>query len=141
MREAVALHLKNDLLEIEKMVGQVGHWCRLQRLPEELELQIDLVLDEVVSNVIRHGFNDGKEHIIEVSLGRENDLLSVTIEDDGRPFNPLDSPDFDVDQPIEARRIGGMGIHLVRQIMDTVTYERREGKNCLLMTKRRSDEL
>jgi serine/threonine-protein kinase RsbW len=136
MRERLSLYIKNDLGEIGRMSQAVAAWCHTQALPEEVEFQIDLVLDELVSNVIRHGLKDDKEHIIDVNLWCDGQDLVLEVEDDGVPFNPLDSPIPDINQPIEARRIGGLGIHLVRQIMDNLAYERREGKNHLHMKKR-----
>lgn len=118
------------------MSQEVALWCHAHELPEEVEFQIDLVLDELVSNVIRHGLKDDKEHIIEVNLCRDGHDLTLEVEDDGVPFNPLDNPVPDINKPIEERRIGGLGIHLVRQVMDSLAYERRKGKNFLFMKKR-----
>lgn len=136
MKESLSLLIKNDLGEIGRMSEEVASWCQRQAFPQEVEFQIDLVLDELVSNVIRHGLKDDKEHIILVNLARENHELMLEVEDDGVPFNPLDNPPPDITKPIEERRIGGLGIHLVRQIMDTLEYQRREGKNYLSMTKK-----
>jgi serine/threonine-protein kinase RsbW len=140
MRERLSLRMKNDLLEIERMTQEVSSWSHEQAFPEEVEYQIELVLDELVSNVMRHGLKDGKEHFIAVNLGRDGHDLTVEIEDDGVPFNPIDAPIPDITKPIEERRIGGLGIHLVRQIMDSLSYERRAGKNYLLMKKRLAEE-
>jgi len=136
MKERLSLHIKNDLGEIGRMSQEVATWCQRVALPEETEFQIDLVLDELVSNVIRHGLKDSQEHCIEVNLRCDEQDLILEVEDDGAPFNPLDSPTPDITKPIEERRIGGLGIYLVRQIMDHLAYERRAGKNYLLMRKR-----
>ena len=136
MREPLSLQIKNDLGEIGRMSQEIASWCKMQSLPEEIEYEIDLVLDELVSNVIRHGLKDDKAHIIEVNLRCDQHDLILEVEDDGMAFNPLDSPTPDINKPIEERRIGGLGIHLVRQIMDTLAYERREGKNYMFMKKR-----
>jgi serine/threonine-protein kinase RsbW len=69
----------------------------------------------------------------------EQDLI-LEIEEDRVPFNPLDSPPPDITKPIAERRMGGLGIHLVRQLMDSLAYERREGKNYLLTKKRLGEE-
>jgi len=122
------------------MSQEVASWCHKQVLPEEVEFQIDLVLDELVSNVIRHGLKDDKEHFIEVNLRCDEHDLILEVEDDGVPFNPLDASPPDITKPIVERRIGGLGIHLVRQIMDSLAYERREGKNYLLIRKRLREE-
>ncbi len=140
MSERLSLYIKNDLGEIARMSHEIASWCHAQALPEEVEFQIDLVLDELVSNVIRHGLKDDHEHVIDVSLSCQGDELIIEVVDDGVPFNPLDSPIPDINKPIEERRIGGLGIHLVRQIMDNLAYERREGKNRLHMKKRLGEQ-
>jgi serine/threonine-protein kinase RsbW len=140
MRERLSLSIKNDLGEIARMSQEVAAWCHTQVLPEEVEFQIDLVLDELVSNVIRHGLKDDKEHFIDVNMLCDGHELVLEVEDDGVPFNPLDSPTPDINKPIEERRIGGLGIHLVRQIMDHLVYERRGEKNYLFMKKRLGEE-
>ena len=136
MKEPLSLHIKNDLREIEGMTQEIASWCRKQALLEELEFQIDLVLDELVSNVIRHELMDDKEHFIDVRMSCDDHELILEVEDDGIPFNPFDNPIPDINKPIEERRVGGLGIHLVRQIMGTFAYERRDGKKYLLMKKR-----
>jgi len=135
MSERLALRLRNDLQEIERMTQEVAAWRQQQALSEEVEFQIDLVLDEIVSNVIRHGLKDHEPHIIVVNLSCNGDDLTLEVEDDGVPFNPLKAPPPDITKPIEERRIGGLGIHLVRTIMNTLEYERRGEKNHLLMRK------
>ena len=95
----------------------------------------DLALDEVLANVITHGFEDSAEHEIIVRLDLESDSVRVAVEDEGVAFNPLNSPEPDLTLPLELRPIGGLGIHLVRNIMDELDYQRREGRNCLFMKK------
>jgi len=135
MSEGRSIRFKNDLTEIERLTQEVGLWCRDQALSEDIEFVIDLVLDELVSNVIRHGLKDNGEHFIEVNLHCDRRDLTLEVEDDGVPFNPLDAPIPDITLPIEERRVGGLGIHLVRQFMDTLAYERRGERNYLLMKK------
>lgn len=135
MREALSLQIKNDIGEIGKMSDEVATWCQRMGLSEELGYQLELVLDEHVSNVIRHGLKDNGEHIVRVGVRCDEHELIVEVEDDGVPFNPLESATPDITKPIEERRIGGLGIHLVRQIMDRLAYERRDGKNYMYMKK------
>jgi serine/threonine-protein kinase RsbW len=136
MSEHLSLNLINDLREIERVANEVNAWWEQHALPDELNYQIDLVLDEMVSNVIRHGLKDSNEHRILVNLSCDGDELTVEIEDDGVAFNPIEAPVPDTTKPIEERRIGGLGIHLVRQIMDNLSYQRRDGKNFLVMKKK-----
>jgi len=140
MSEGRSIRFKNDLTEIERLTQEVGLWCREQALSEDIEFVIDLVLDELVSNVIRHGLKGDGEHFIEVNMHCDGHDLTLEVEDGGVPFNPLDAPVPDITLPIEERRAGGLGIHLVRQFMDTLAYERRGERNYLLMKKRLGEE-
>jgi serine/threonine-protein kinase RsbW len=140
MSERLSIRFKNDLVEIERLTQEIGLWCHEQALSEDVEFQIDLVLDELVSNVIRHGLKGDKEHFIEVNLHRDGHDLTLEVEDNGVPFNPLDAPIPDITLPIEERQAGGLGIHLVRQFMDSLAYERRGERNYLLMKKRLGEQ-
>ena len=135
MSERLSLHIKNDLFEIKRMAEELEDWCHDQSISEDIAFQLDLVLDEMVSNVIRHGIKDSGQHIIQVNLHRDGQQLTLEIEDDGVPFNPFDAPVPDITKPIEERRPGGLGVFLVRQMMDSLDYERRNGKNYLLIKK------
>jgi anti-sigma regulatory factor (Ser/Thr protein kinase) len=96
---------------------------------------LKLALGEILTNIISYGYTDGGEHEIRVSLGTEAGAVTVAVEDDGQPFNPLEAPEPDTSLPLEERAIGGMGIHLVRKLMDGLEYHRREGKNLLILKK------
>ena len=139
MSECLSLRIKTDFEEIERITQEVAIWCRKMALPEEIEYEIDLVLDELVSNVIRHGLKENTEHFIAVGLRRDVHDLILEVEDDGVPFNPLNAPTPDTSKPLEERCIGGLGIHLVRLIMDSLSYEWREGRNHLVAKKRLGD--
>lgn len=102
-----------------------------------------LALEEVVTNVIRHGYDDGQEHPIEVTLSADfSGAVRLVVRDQGKPFNPLDAPVPDTSAPLDRRPAGGLGIHLVRHVMDEIRYERSGDCNVLTMTKqaRRTQE-
>ena len=71
---------------------------------------------------------------------REGDTFTVELEDDARPYNPLEAPEPDLEAEIDDRPIGGLGVHLVRTIMDTVNYRRTHNRNLLIMSKKGRDE-
>lgn len=84
-----------------------------------------------MSNVISYGYDDREEHKIIVCLLMQQGKLTVEVENDGRPFNPLDAPEPDIEKPLEERTLGGLGIHLVRNVMDLVwNIEGRTGGIC-----------
>ncbi|MGE4505997.1 MAG: ATP-binding protein [Desulfovibrionaceae bacterium] len=115
----------------------------LERLSQEhcltarCSYSLNLVLDEVLTNIFSYAFDDDAPHSalvrIEVGEGR----VQLRVEDGGKPFNPLDAPEPAVHLPPELRDkpVGGLGIHLMRKLMDEVSYERREGANVLTMRK------
>ncbi len=110
-------------------LGEQDHW------PPDLIFKVNLVLDELSVNVVNYA---GEASEIEVCLDADADEVRVEISDDGRPFDPLnDAIEPDLDSPLEDRPIGGLGIHLVREMMDELHYRREDGKNRLAMVKRK----
>ncbi|MFC3226358.1 ATP-binding protein [Marinibaculum pumilum] len=106
-------------------------------LPSDEGARMVLALDELVTNVMHHG-GTGAQPVaeIEVSLDLAGDRVVAVIRDAGHPFNPLTLPEPDVEAPLEARPIGGLGIHLARQLMDVIRYRRDGDRNCLTLVKR-----
>ncbi len=136
MNERISLVLKNNLEELERLAAEVSAWCSRQALSEEVDYQVNLVLDEVVSNVIRHGYRDKRQHEIQVNLDFQDGELIIQVEDDGVHFSPLQVPPPDITKPINERPVGGLGIYMVRKIMDSLDYRRETGRNSLIMKKR-----
>ena len=102
----------------------------------DVAFKVNLALDELVTNVINYGYDDEDEHAIRLLVSWDGETLRFVLEDDGKPFNPLDIPPPDLDTPIEDRQVGGLGIHFVRQVMDSVTYRRDGARNVLTMARR-----
>lgn len=104
-------------------------------LPAAEALTFELALEEVFMNVVMHGSDAAQVPKVEVSLALVDGGVTLTIEDDGIPFDPLSLPAPDVTASLEARPVGGLGVFLVRQVMDSVVYQRRGAMNQLRMTK------
>lgn len=138
MKSEMALTVRNDTAELVRLNTFLSEFWSENRLPEDLSMDVTLALEEVFLNVIQHGYSDAAEHEILVRLALETGAVALTVEDDGVPFNPLDLPPPDVNLPVEQRQIGGLGIHLVRRVMDGVEYFRVGGHNRLVMRKRLS---
>ena len=96
----------------------------------------ELALEEIFLNIVMHGSRPGSAPRVEVSLSLGADAVTMRIEDDGPHFDPLLLPAPDVTAGLSDRRVGGLGVHLVRNLMDTVSYQRSEGRNQLCMSKR-----
>ena len=132
----MSVTLVNERSEVERLSGLVEAFGEEQGLPADAIFAVNLALDEVVTNVIRYAHDDARQHSIFVRLTLEQDALVAEVEDDGRPFNPLDAPVPDIGAGIEDRPIGGLGIHLVRSVMSAVEYRREDGRNVLTIRKR-----
>ena len=126
----------NELAELERLNAGLAQFCSENRLAAEIEGEVSLALEEIVVNVMRYGHPEGGKHEILVRLCREGGEVTIEVEDDGVAFNPLASPPPDLQGPLAARPIGGLGIHLVKNLMDSVEYRRDNGRNRLTMRKR-----
>ena len=87
------------------------------------------------TNIVSYGFVDDLEHAIQFTINVDNNVLTLTIEDEGLPFNPLVKEDPEIPDDLIDVRIGGFGIHIVRKLMDEIRYKRKRGKNRLTMKK------
>jgi len=135
----VAEHrLRNNPADAGQLAIWVEDFARQARLPSSVRQAIDLALEECVTNVFSYAWKDGREHwvLIRFKADSHEGSAEVEVEDDGREFNPLASPPVDVSVPLERRPIGGLGIHMIRQLMDSVTYRRENGRNILKLAKR-----
>jgi anti-sigma regulatory factor (Ser/Thr protein kinase) len=127
--------LKNDLSELKALHRHLNNWGGDIGLPADSISRINICLDELFTNIVLYGLKDDLEHIIELTLNGDNKLVIINIEDDGIPFNPLEKIDPDFPENIESAKIGGLGILIIRKLMDNVCYERKQGKNKLTMKK------
>jgi serine/threonine-protein kinase RsbW len=131
------LKLRNDMAELDKLHRFIEKLGRKLRLSKKYIVETNLVLEEVVSNIIAYAYRDYQDHFIKISaIPQVNGALVLRVEDSGRPFNPLNvaEPELTYDD-LENCNIGGLGIHLVRKLMDDVSYDYRECKNVLEMKK------
>ena len=99
-------------------------------------MNINLAVEEAVANVMNYAYPKDTVGEVRVDASVADGLLTITITDSGTPFDPTQKEDPDINLPAEERPIGGLGILLVKQIMDTVTYQHAEGKNILTLVKK-----
>ena len=131
-----AVELKYDFAELDRLHGEITTFLRGNGQSPKVTNTINLVLEEMVTNIIKYAKPAGGEHQILVTLDLTIGELIVTLIDNGPEFNPLARPDVDTTLPIEEREIGGLGIHLVKKMVDHIEYQRRDGKNYLTMVKK-----
>ena len=135
MSASCSLTLTNELPELERLSGAVEDFGEVNAMSPKDIFQINLALDEVITNIISYAYEDSACHEINVTLELSGQKLMITVIDDGRLFNPLHIPPPDLTASLEEKEVGGLGIHFVRQVMNYVAYEREEGRNKLLLHK------
>lgn len=128
-----SLTIRNDSSEIRRLARWAGMFCE-ENAAHAAENRLTLVLEELLTNVIDYGYDDDDPHDINVQLKIDDSTLTAVFDDDGRPFNPHEAAKPVMDGPLENRSVGGLGIHLILTIMDTVDYERAGGRNVTTMT-------
>ncbi|MDR1474910.1 MAG: ATP-binding protein [Holosporales bacterium] len=131
MTKTTKIKLNNDIKEIPEIYDQVVKFCVEHDLPKYLWHDMSLVLDEAVANAIRYGFANGKEGRIQIDLVNSEGETSVRVIDRGIKFDPLKLPDPDTDSRIEKRKVGGLGIFLMKKLADRVSYSYKYGTNVL----------
>jgi len=121
---------------LQYIQGEVENLGERESWPDSLVFKVNLVLEELGLNILNYGGQDtSRTPEIEITLTSDDSMLTIEVSDDGLPFNPLqDVDDPDIDGAIEDRAIGGLGVHLVRTLMDDLSYERTtSGRNHLKM--------
>ncbi len=131
-----SLKLTNDLDEVHQLAAFVDEVCETIGLDMSLTMSLNLAIEEAVVNVIDYAYPAGTKGDILIEARANEQYLKIVINDWGTPFDPTAKGDVDTTLSAEERPIGGLGIHLVRQIMDSINYERTDGKNVLTLRKK-----
>jgi anti-sigma regulatory factor (Ser/Thr protein kinase) len=130
--------IETDPGQLERIAAEVEKIGEQEDWPQELVFRVNLALEELGLNIINYGHDEGL-HEIEFTVTSQAEAVTIEISDDGRPFDPLsDAPVPDVSASIEDRRIGGLGVHLVRTMMDDLRYQRVGGRNHITLVSHRA---
>jgi serine/threonine-protein kinase RsbW len=121
---------------LKDVYDECCRFAEVNGLPDETKHDMYVAVEELVSNVMRHGGRPGMRPRITVGVALTRDTLHVTVADNAPAFNPLTIPPPDLSVPLDERDIGGLGIHFVRSLMDRVQYRRQRGRNHTRLTKR-----
>jgi serine/threonine-protein kinase RsbW len=132
---AVAITIANIPDELARVRAAVDWFAAANQLSLDEAADLHVALDEILTNIIKYGYTDDRPHEICVQLGVERGMLVVTIEDDGRAFDPLMLPEPDVNISLRQRQPGGLGIHFVRKLMTEVKYNRSANINRLVLKR------
>ena len=130
------IKIKNHVEELEKVNQFVEEICEELGLDMDLQMNLNLVLEEMVSNVFFYAYPKGTPEEIELAAESDGKELTFVLSDSGIEFDPTAKDDADPNVNPMERDIGGMGIYIVKNIMNKVTYQRLEGKNLLTMQKK-----
>lgn len=131
----ISIHFSNNAEEAPRVAKKLDQFLKQNDVSESIINRFLLCIDELVTNIIAHAYTDKEEHAVLLECRIYDNRIELELRDDGSPFDPTSTQTPDVDMPIEDRRIGGLGIHLVSTLMDSVEYHREGDFNVLVSTK------
>ena len=131
----ITFELKNRFSELDTLEEKLDQFCNQLGLTNKCLCEINLALEELFTNIISYGYDDEAEHWVKFTLSYQNGTIRMEIEDDGIPFNPIQAKEPDIKCALEERKIGGLGIHLTKTIMDKMVHRRSGDKNVLILKK------
>ncbi|MDD2390052.1 MAG: ATP-binding protein [Desulfobacterales bacterium] len=131
----IFLRLKTELSELNRLSRALNQFGATLKLPPAIIFKINLALEELICNIISYGHPENRFHQIDLSVEFKTNALIIHLNDDGIPFNPLNAPCPDLACGLENRKIGGLGIQLVKSVMDEVCYQRYGNINSLTLKK------
>ncbi len=134
MAQSLDIVIKNDFSELGGLCLDVNGFLEKHSMAARVVYAVNLAIEEVLTNIIKYGYDDSKPHDISVHLTLEGEGLRLVLVDDGRRFDVDKAPEPDMSIPASDREVGGLGIHLVRNMLDTLTYTRNGNKNTLELT-------
>ena len=136
--ETLTLH--NDISEVPQLNDFIEAVADRLGIEPSTALQLQLAVEEAVVNVMDYAYPPDSVGEVSVATTSDGQCLKIVITDSGIPFDPTEQEKADISLSVEERQIGGLGILLVNEIMDTVSYERKDGKNVLTLTKQLNDK-
>ena len=133
------ISLFNEKQEIAAAADKIDEFCAERGVDPAAAYAVNLSIDELLTNTISYGYDDSERHRIDLMIRLDGNTIIVEISDDGRPFEPTGVEQPDTDASVEDRAIGGLGIFLVREMMDSFQYRRHRGRNIVTLTKHTGD--
>lgn len=135
METEFACTLSDGRAGFQALMDDAEAFLAHRNVPDTTASQIMIALDEIIANILSHGVRDG-DPVVHVDLRVADGAVAGEIRDDGIAFDPLQNDEPDTSQSVEDRPIGGLGIHLVRKMMDELRYDRRHRQNRLQFHKK-----
>ena len=131
MANTLSISFANDMQELTHVLQVVNVFLEPRALPSKLVYAVNLILEEILMNIIKYGYDDGESHEIEVQIEVEQEEVALIVIDDGREFNPLTVPPPDRSKSAMDRLEEGLGLQFVRHMRNAIEYRREEDKNIL----------
>ena len=131
-----SLTLPNDIETIPQLNEFIDTVAEEIGLDMSLTMSLNLAIEEAVVNVMEYAYPEGEQGNVDIEVSADDKWLTFIISDNGIPFDPTTQEDADTTLSAEERPIGGLGIFLVRQLMDSINYQRKDGKNILTLSKK-----
>ncbi|HAH25981.1 MAG TPA: ATP-binding protein [Prolixibacteraceae bacterium] len=127
--------IENQVEELTPLAEKIEELAKKWELSKALAMNINLAIEEALTNIIFYAFPDHDKHEIKLSITFNMKCLTIKITDNGIPFNPLSQQQPDITLPAEERSVGGLGIFLISQMMDSLQYARQKNQNILTLNK------
>lgn len=135
MKALTTVRLTNHFSELERLTQVLVQYGKAHHIPRNILDAMNLALEELITNIISYAYSGHEKHTIILRLSMEGRQLIAEVEDDGKPFNPLDVTDPDIESSLEDRPIGGWGILLTKKMVDHIEYSQHDGKNLVRLKK------
>jgi serine/threonine-protein kinase RsbW len=135
MRHGFRMSVGSDPSAVSEVNAAFAEFAEAHGLPEGVRRSLNVAIDDLLTNALSHG-RTGRDHCsVTVEANVDKERVTVTLTDDGPPFDPSGNNAPDTTLSVEERPIGGLGLHLVGQLMDQVNYQRRDGHNVVVLVK------
>lgn len=136
MRHGFRMSVGADPGGVGKVNAAFAELAEKHGVSDGIRRSVNVAVDELLENVLSHGTGGRENASVVVEVELDDNRVNVCITDDGPPFDPFEMAEPDTTLSVEEREIGGLGIHLVRKLMDEVSYERRDGHNVVMLAKK-----
>lgn len=131
----ITIELNSDLAELARLSVAIDEFCEQATVPTADGFALQVVIEEVVTNIINHGYGGNTGHTFSLHLSANETSVTVEARDDAPAYDPLTRLEVDTTVPLAEREVGGLGVHLVKKMMPQVSYKRLAGHNILTLTR------
>ena len=130
------LSLPNDIETIPQLNEFIDGFCEQRDIDNDITMSLNLAIEEAVVNVMNYAYPEGTVGYVDIEAEADDDFVTFVISDTGKPFDPTQKDEVNTELSVEDRPIGGLGIHLVRRMMDEISYRYADHRNILTLRKR-----